>query len=141
MPGEITRTITGELRTVLVTAALSKGDEDTLLANAGQFPAGYLPTTVISLYSRESDDPNSPPQMLSVGPATEEMESDALAQYVAGVHEFFTMPECHKLAGGVMRGEYRGPGIQGGDEWRTRFAGVDYNMHDGSGDFTVTAPE
>ena len=142
MPGEITITTTGKLRTKMVDAQFSAADEDTLLANGGQWPEGYIPQTVLRLFSRVSDDPNSPPQLIQVGPGEEGMDPGALAAYKAGVREFFLMPACHVLIGRIMRGEHgytNGPGIQGADEWRSRFAGTEYNMHDGSGDFVISA--
>lgn len=145
MPGEIYRTLTLELRTVMVSCQFSKLDEDHLGVNAatyGGFAPGYLPQSILTLHSRESDDPNSPPQSITVGPATEETDAALLADLRKGVFEFFVMPKCHLLVGKIMRGEHvDGPGLQGGDAWRTRFDGVEYNMHDGSGNFVITAPE
>lgn len=142
MPGQITHTEARQLRTVLVDAQFSAADEDTLLTNAGQWPEGYIPQTILRLHSRESDDPNSPPQQIQVGPGHPDMDPALLADYKDGVREFFLMPKCHLLVGRIMRGEHvDGPGLDGGDDWRRRFSGAEYNMHDGSGDFVVTAPE
>lgn len=141
MPGEITTTTHGQLRTKVVDAQFSAVDEDTLLSNGGQWPEGYVPQTVLRLFSRDSDNPNSPPQLITVGPG-DGMSPALLARYRAGVREFFSMPACHILVGEIMRGEHvDGPGLDGGDAWRTRFAGVEYDMHDGSGTFTITEPE
>lgn len=139
MPGAITRTVIGQLRTVLVEAEFSALDEDHLVAQGGVWAADYVPQTVLRLHSRESDDPNSRPQLIQVGPGALDMDPALLVDYRASVREFFTMPKSHLLVGRVMRGVYtNGPALKGGDEWRQRFAGVEYDMHDGSGNFEVT---
>lgn len=146
MPGEIEYTVVaGKLRTVHVEAQLSAADEDHLLANAGQWADGYVPTTKLGLCSRVPEQADSRPQWIYV--TGEGLEGEALDAYKDGVREFFTMPKCHLLVGRIMRGEegYTDTpgegGVKGADAWRTRFAGTPYNMHDGAGSFVVTAPE
>lgn len=143
MPGQITVTKTAPLRTLLVSAEFSAADEDTLVANGGKWPSGYLPQTILRLRSNAGESsPGNQPSTIQVGPGSAEMDAALLADYKEAVKEFFTMPAAHTLVGRIMRGEYPDrAGVYGGDAWRERFAGAEYNMHDGSGDFVITAPE
>lgn len=145
MPGQITETLNLTLRTVRVEAQFSAADEANLGANAGQWGEGYVPSTVLRLTSRDSEDPSSRPQTITASGAG--LEGEALDDYKAAVREFFLMPNAHAFVGKIFRGtagyaDTQGEGgITGANAWRSRWAGAEYDMHDGSGSFTVTAPE
>ena len=142
MPGQITFTQAAPLRTLLVSAEFCPVDEATLLSNGGSWPHGYIPQTILRLRSNIGEpSPGNPPTTIQVGPGTAEMEAALLTDYREAVIEFFTMPKSHALVGKIMRGEHTDrSGVYGGDAWRRRFAGAEYDMHDGSGSFTVTRP-
>lgn len=134
MPGTKTVNETKPVRAQYVKCTFSHEDEQTLLVNAGTFPAEYVPTSELSIAYESDDGQIRSGQIKATGSVAK-----------AAILEFFAnLPAGHALVRSILTGEagYEdGDEVRGGSYARTALDGVQMDFHDGSGQFTVAADE